>query len=220
MKHNLKFKDFKIDSFKEETGGLTIEGYGAVFGNVDSYGDVIEPGAFAKTLTERKDRIAFCYQHDIWNPIGKILAISEDSKGLPLSVRLSDAEKDIQTKVREGILKEMSIGYRNINAREEIVEGRTVNHLTEIMLYEISLVTIAANPMALITGMKSEGQSDSDFINEEIERMIAIERNPQKKYDLMKLKSYIEALIKEEPKEITPTDEPLTKDYFLNLLFN
>ena len=33
-----------------ETEGMTFEGYGAVFGNVDSYGDVIQPGAFADTL--------------------------------------------------------------------------------------------------------------------------------------------------------------------------
>ena len=108
---NLKFKNFDITETKaDESGNLTISGYGAVFGNVDSYGDIIERGAFAKTLIERKDRIAFCYQHDIWNPIGKIESISEDEKGLKLTVKLSAAEEDIQTKVKEGILKEMSIG--------------------------------------------------------------------------------------------------------------
>jgi hypothetical protein len=232
MKHNLQFKSFKIANVQEESGTMTIEGWGAVFGNIDSTGDVIQKGAFTKTLMERKDRIAFAYQHDIWNPIGKILDIKEDSKGLYLKVMLSAAEDDIQTKVKEGILKEMSIGYRAINSTAGVQDGQDVQYLNEIMLYEVSLVTIASNPLAVITRMKAEEKAD--FIDTEFERLIAIERNQAKKFDLMKLKSQIEALInepqiepqiealKEEEPEIvnvtTPQDEPLTKSDILKLL--
>ena len=75
MKDLLQFKNFEIKSYKEDGEDFVIEGYGAVFGNIDSVGDVIEKGAFAKTLMERKDRIAFCLQHNIHEPIGKIIDI-------------------------------------------------------------------------------------------------------------------------------------------------
>jgi HK97 family phage prohead protease len=152
----LQFKDFQIQEVKQEGKGLTISGYGAMFGNIDSYGDIIEKGAFAETIAERKERIAFCSQHDITNPIGKILDIKEDEKGLWIEVKISDAEEGIKTKVREGILKEMSIGYRTVDSKEETRDGKQVNILTKIKLYEISLVTVAANPLAIIEGMKAE----------------------------------------------------------------
>ena len=216
MAHDLKFKNFKIDEVIEDEGGMTIEGWGAIFGNVDSYGDVINKGAFTKTLMERKDRIAFAYMHDIYNPIGKIQVIEEQEKGLWIEVKLSAAEKGIQTKVKEGILKELSIGYREINSTDAVVEEKPVRHLNEVMLYEVSLVTLAANPLAIVTGMKAEEKRD--FVNEEFERLIAIERNPQKKFELMKLKAQIEALIQQEPTEITPQIKPLTKIEILKIL--
>ncbi len=192
MKNDLRFKSFKIEKFEKSDGGLTIEGYAAVFGNIDSYSDVINKGAFTKTLQERKDRIAFCSQHDITNPIGKILEIKEDDNGLWLQVKLSQAEQDIQCKIEEGILTEMSIGYREINCAPGTVDGKQVSFVNEVMLYEVSLVTIAANPMAVITGMKNE--------------------------DLLKLKARIEALIQPEPDESTPKVKPLTKSEILNFL--
>jgi HK97 family phage prohead protease len=228
MKHNLQFKSFKIANVQEESGTMTIEGWGAVFGNIDSTNDVIVKGAFAKTLMERKDRIAFAYQHDIWNPIGKILDIKEDNTGLYVKVMLSAAEEDIQCKVKEGILKEMSIGYRAINSTSGVQDGQDVQYLNEIMLYEVSLVTIASNPLAVITRMKAEEKAD--FIDTEFERLIAIERNQAKRFDLMKLKSQVEALINESQVEtlkeeepiietvITPIEEPFTKSDILKLL--
>ena len=54
---SLKFKNFEILDHKADgSGNLVITGYGAVFGNVDSYGDVIEKGAFSEvTIKIEKD---------------------------------------------------------------------------------------------------------------------------------------------------------------------
>jgi len=224
MPHDLKYKSFKIDQFSDdqsEDKGFFIEGWGAKYGNVDSYGDIMKPGSCTKTITERGDRIAFCYQHDTWNPIGKIIEIEDKSEGLWIKVRLSDSEEDIKTKVREGILKEMSIGYRTINSTEAVVDGKTINYLNEVMLYEVSLVTIAANPEAVITGMKSEQKAN--LISDEFERLISIERNAAKKYDLMKLKTLIiTALSTTEPAQATQKNEEpqaYKKEQVINLLF-
>jgi len=190
MKDTLQFKNFEIqETKKEDDGRLTITGYGAYFNNVDSYGDIIERGAFSKTLIERKGRIAFCYQHDIWNPIGKIEEIYEDDKGLKVVVKLSAANEDIQTKVKEGILKEMSIGYRTINSRSEVQNGIEVNLLSEIKLIEISLVTVAANPLAVIESMKAEEKTN--YIEQEFDRVLAIVKNEQINFEIQKLKSLV-----------------------------
>lgn len=188
---DLNFKAFDILEHKADTeGNLTITGYGAYFGNVDAHGDIIERGAFANTLMDRKDRIAFCYQHDIWNPIGKIIKISEDEKGLFIEVMISAAESDIQTKIKEGILKEMSIGYRTMSEKEEEREGRKVNILMEVKLFEISLVTVASNPLAVIESMKSETEKQ-DYVKKEFDRLLAIVRNDKIVFELEKLKSLI-----------------------------
>lgn len=213
---DLEFKSFQISEHKaDESGNLVIVGYGAIFGNLDSYGDIIQPGAFAETLSERKERIAFCYQHDTWNPVGKILEISEDSKGLLLKVMISAAEMDIQTKVREGILKEMSIGYRVMEAKEEDREGENVRLLTKLKLYEVSLVTIAANPLAIITGMKSE--EGKEYLEGEFNRLLAIIKNENINYEIRKLKAVVTsvlALEKPEPQK----EEGLKADEILRLL--
>jgi HK97 family phage prohead protease len=210
---NLKFKSFEIAETKaDESGNLFISGYGAIFGNVDSYGDVIEKGAFEKTLTERAGRIAFCYQHDIWNPIGKIEKIGEDEKGLFVNVKISAAEKDIQTKIKEGILKEMSIGYQSIQSeRREMGMQNEVNFLKEIKLIEVSLVTVAANPLAVIEKMKSEEKTD--YITKEFDRILAIVRNEAINYEIQKLKSLVlSAAPAQEPQEVTQPQPELKID--------
>lgn len=186
----LEFKSFDITEHKaDDSGNLIISGYGAFFGNLDSYKDIIAAGAFADTLSEKRDRIAFCYQHDIWNPIGKIQDIKEDVQGLHLTVMLSAAEKDIQTKVKEGILKEMSIGYRVVDSSEEMRGGDQVRILKKINLYEVSLVTIAANPLAVIQSMKSDERKN--YLEKEFDRVLAIIRNENINFEIQKLKSLV-----------------------------
>lgn len=212
----LEFKSFDITEHKaDDSGNLIITGYGAFFGNLDSYKDIIAAGAFAETLAEKKDRIAFCYQHDIWNPIGKIQDIKEDDKGLWLKVMLSAAEDDIQTKVKEGILKEMSIGYRVVDSSEEMRNGDQVRILKKINLYEISLVTIAANPLAVIQSMKSDERKN--YLEKEFDRVLAIVRNENINFEIQKLKSLVFSEIPTQ--EGAQEEEPQMKaDEILKLL--
>lgn len=219
----LEFKSFDITEHKaDDSGNLIITGYGAFFGNLDSYKDIISAGAFAETLSEKKDRIAFCYQHDIWNPIGKIQEIKEDMQGLWLKVMLSAAEDDIQTKVKEGILKEMSIGYRVVDSAEEMRNGEHVRILKKINLYEVSLVTIAANPLAVIQSMKSDERKN--YLEKEFDRVLAIVRNENINFEIHKLKSLVfselptqEGAQEEEP-QMKADDASLSATDILKLL--
>lgn len=218
---DLEFKSFEILETKADTSGnLTIIGYGARFNNIDAHNDIIQKGAFEKTLQTRAGRIAFCYQHDIWNPIGKIKSIEEDESGLKIEVMISAAEPDIQTKVKENILQEMSIGYRTIESKSEVREGKEVRLLTEIELLEISLVTVASNPLAIIEGMK--GEQATETIEKEFNRLIAIIKNENINFEIRKLKGLVLSARANnpEPPKKEPEQPTYTKNELLKFLKN
>ena len=83
---------------------MSFEGYGAVFGNVDAYGDVIEPGAFANYLAGVKNGAnqwpAMLLQHggygmtaEDMTPIGVWTQLAEDGKGLLVAGKLANTPR-------------------------------------------------------------------------------------------------------------------------------
>ena len=144
--------------FRSESGEFS--GYAAVFGNRDSGDDVIEKGAFAKTIRDDFDRIKILSQHnDCELPIGKPLELREDEKGLYIRGKISDTQKgrDIQTLLKDGVLNELSIGYDAVVFDFDSEEG--IRHLKEIKLWEVSIVTWAMNDQAKIDEVKSIAES-------------------------------------------------------------
>lgn len=185
-KHELKKLQFKIDSFNEEEG--IFSGYGAVFSNVDTGGDIIEPGAFTKTLAEGWERVKILALHnDCWLPIGRPLELREDANGLFLSAKISDTSmgRDIKVLLKDGVLNELSIGYDPI-VFDYDADG--IRHLREIKLWEVSIVTWAMNPEAKVTGYKAM-QEAAEALGEEISRDIKAGR----KISSMRLKSLQDA---------------------------
>ncbi|WP_051412186.1 HK97 family phage prohead protease [Halonatronum saccharophilum] len=150
MQYKTKRVPFELKDFDQETGIFT--GYAAVFGNVDAGGDLIQAGAFSKTLKDEKDRIKICWQHDPYSPIGKPIEMSEDKKGLFVKGQISDTSlgKDVKILMKDGVINELSIGYDTV--QKEWKDG--VRHLKEVKLYEFSPVTWAMNDEALITSVK------------------------------------------------------------------
>ena len=148
-----KAVDFELES-ADESGEFS--GYAAVFGNLDDGNDIIERGAFAKTIAENFSRIKILSQHNECElPIGKPLELREDERGLFIRGKISDTQKgrDIQTLLRDGVLTEMSIGYEAVDFE---FDGETgVRHLKEVRLWEISIVTWGMNELAQIDSVKS-----------------------------------------------------------------
>lgn len=172
MSNKLEHKNIVISGFevKEDDNGTIMEGYASTFGNLDSYNDTIIKGAFAETIKgENGERIAFCYQHRMDTPIGKIETIREDDKGLFVSVRISKSENKIATKVKEGILSEMSIGYWA--EIKEYNDETGIRTLKKINLHEISLVTRAADAFAKVTGIKAEDFDLKAMADEELKAL-------------------------------------------------
>lgn len=149
--------------FKQLTEGLKdvdlkkriVTGYLSNFGNKDSDNDIIEKGAFSKTLTERKEQIFFLNQHNWQQPHGKFAVLQEDSKGLYFeSEPLIDTSysSDALKLYEAGIMKEHSIGFNTIKSEDEKSGVRLIK---EVKLYEGSNVTLGANSETPFTGFKS-----------------------------------------------------------------
>lgn len=150
-----EYKSFKFELESADESG-EFSGYAAVFGNKDSGGDIIEKGAFSKTIREDFDRIKILSQHtDCELPIGKPLELREDDKGLFIRGKISDTAKgrDIQTLMKDGVLNELSIGYDAVEFDYDNEQG--VRRLKEIKLWEVSIVTWAMNDQAKIDEVKS-----------------------------------------------------------------
>lgn len=160
----MEHKDTKLNAFKTvDTKEGIVQGYLAFFGNVDSYGDVIQKGAFKKTIQEAGARAKYLFQHDFTQPIGKFTELKEDEAGLYFEAKLSKAPT-VQEKllmIEEGILEENSIGYEVVKSMDVNTEERKFGRdLFELKLFEGSLVTYAANSLARITGIKSNDATE------------------------------------------------------------
>ena len=162
----IEHKTFPLTIASIDYEGRTFTGYAAVFGNIDSYDDIIHMGAFSKTLSERGQKVRLLWQHDTQEPLGKPVLLKEDDNGLFVECIISDTARgrDALALLRDGAIGEMSIGYEAIQGGTEYgkaLDGRTVRNLKEIKLWEISLVTFAANDQAVVTGLKSEEEPET-----------------------------------------------------------
>lgn len=154
----MKRKQIQLDScrLKFDDQARTIEGYASVFGGVDSYGDTINPGAYAETLKNRERPVRMRWNH--YGPvIGKWMEIREDEKGLYVRGELTPGHSiadNVYASLKHGAIDGLSIGYI-----VEIGEGAEKNDtggydLSKIDLIEISVVEEPADLGANISNVK------------------------------------------------------------------
>lgn len=130
-----------------------IQGYASLFGAVDQGGDVVAPGAYSASLTALEtsgSRVKMLWQHDPMQPIGVWEELREDSRGLWVKGRLlTEIARggEAAALIAAGAIEGLSIGYRTKRARQAD-SGRRV--LTEVELWEVSLVTFPMLPTARI----------------------------------------------------------------------
>ena len=135
----------------DEKAGI-IKGYGSYFGNKDSDNDVITKGAYKKTIAENGDRVKYLYQHDMNQPIGKMTELYEDEKGLVFVAEIAKTQlgNDVVQLMKSGVITENSVGIMPIQKNNK----GDYREITEVKLYEISAVTLAANDQAKILDVK------------------------------------------------------------------
>lgn len=137
----------------------TIEGYGSVFGVRDNWDDIIAKGAFSASLAAHKaagTMPAMLWQHSSDAPIGVWTDMVEDDKGLYIKGHLvmdTVRGKEAHALLKAGAINGLSIGFMSKQwAYDRDTDIRT---LTEVDLWEVSLVTFPANEKARVTNVKA-----------------------------------------------------------------
>lgn len=121
-----------------------------------SYTEIFRRGAFAKTISERGDRVKFLAQHDRRSmPLGKATLLREDASGLYGEFRVSNttAGDEALELIRDGALDAFSVGFRPVKDRKN-ANGSLVERL-EAGLDEVSAVAFPAYDGALIGGVRT-----------------------------------------------------------------
>lgn len=225
--NNFLYKTSPLGELKDadEKSGI-VKGYGSVFGNIDSDGDIINKGAYTKTISENGNRVKYLYQHDMDKPLGKMLNLYEDEKGLVFEAQIPKTTlgKDVMELMKAGVITENSVGILPI--KKEMVEGN--RHINEVKLYEISAVTLAANDQATMLDVK--GNFDKDKVLKRYDSIAKLLRKGDITDDLgyaleaeiLKLKSLFNTLSTQptdievtEPQVVDNKDE---SDYIYNYI--
>lgn len=148
---------FKADQVADDG---TFSGYGSVFGNVDSYREIVAPGAFKAslaTIKESGDPLPVLWQHRPDSPIGGYTDLAEDDRGLKVSGFLLKDDvalaREAYALMKKRVVKGLSIGYY---VRADSYDEKTsIRTLTELDLREISVVTFPANEQAQVDNVKT-----------------------------------------------------------------
>ena len=148
-------------SVEEVDAEGSFTGYASLFGAPDLGRDIVERGAFAKSLRSRgPSGVRMLFQHDPAQPIGVWTELREDERGLFVRGRLQTEVargREILALMKAGALDGLSIGFRAEKARKEAASG--FRRILEADLWEISVVTFPMLPGARIRQVKSGAQS-------------------------------------------------------------
>lgn len=160
-----RFGDSRLELKSDTEAGAHIRAYVCAFGNIDSYGDIIDSKACDAFLADKAnaDRMALCYQHDIQRVIGVITDKGVDDYGLWIEADIvpTTEGKDIALLLKAGALREFSIGYYANEYHYEMRDDMEVRILDRISIVESSIVTRAANPKAGVTDVKNEDTKET-----------------------------------------------------------
>ncbi|WP_081729847.1 HK97 family phage prohead protease [Williamsia sp. D3] len=141
--------------------------YASVFGNVDSAGDVVQRGAFRKSIEaweKSGNTLPILYGHDAKNPhmnVGGVVSMVEDDRGLKVHGKLdleTDTGAQVYRLVKGRRLSQLSFAYDEIRTRPVKGDPRLGSYksLDELHVHEVSLVPVGANRETAVLAVKSE----------------------------------------------------------------
>ena len=164
MTSSVEYKSFSLELKDADSNGM-IRGFASTFGNIDLGNDVVDKGAFKKSIRESKGLWPILADHDPAKQIGWNLRAEEDDKGLyvegklDLNVQAAREKYSLAKSAYElGARMGLSIGYMVVKAEPDR-EKPIIRRIKEVKLFEYSLVTFPMNTEAMITNVKS----DTDF---------------------------------------------------------
>lgn len=186
MQSKVSLANIEYKSAEDNADILHIRAYALAFNNVDSYGDVIIPTALDNFIkSEDFNRMHLCYQHKRDIVIGVIKEAGIDEKGMWIDADILPTTdgKDVQMLIKAGAVREFSIGYWVNKCQYERRDGYNydIRVLEDIGIFEVSPVTFAANPEAVLIDAKNEQINEEktiknqDMENKELEMKQAFE---------------------------------------------
>jgi uncharacterized protein len=155
--HQLELKSIPAE-YKVDGGKRLVTGYASTLGDVDRGNDLVEPGAYTKTLAEDFPSGQIKVKRDHQHPIGLPVHMGQDSKGLLTFSRISKTAMGDETLIlsEDGVIDRMSIGYKALQHAYQMQGGVKVRRLQQLKLREYSLLTEPPmNDGAAIIGVKS-----------------------------------------------------------------
>jgi HK97 family phage prohead protease len=156
MKHLTR--PLEVKSVKDDG---TFEGYGSVFNVIDSYHEIVLPGAFQESIAQHKTSgtsPALLWQHDSSSPIGVWASMEEDDHGLKMTGQLAlgtQQGREAYELLKMGAVRGLSIGFSVAKDGESYDEHHGVWNLSKINLWETSIVTFPANQSAQVTAVRA-----------------------------------------------------------------
>lgn len=155
-------RPFEVKQVSEDG---SFEGYASVFGELDSYRDIVVAGAFTSSIQSdfhaKGRNVTMLWQHDEYNPIGIYPVLTEDDVGLFVKGNCNmevQQGREAHALMKQGALSGLSIGYNTIDADWDTV--RSARILKSVRLWEISPVTFPAGDSARIQSVKSFADMD------------------------------------------------------------
>ena len=147
------FNITQLSTRAEENESSSIEGYAAVFNSKTNicgwFDETIEPGAFARSLSENSD-VRALFNHNWDNVLGRTksgtLRLLEDAKGLNFHVDLPDTSvaRDLSASMERGDINQCSFGFYVTEETWDYSVEPALRTIKEVDLYEISVVSIPA----------------------------------------------------------------------------
>lgn len=148
-----------------------IEGHGSVFGNIDHGGDIVIPGAFKRSLAAHRKAGTMpqmFWMHDPSRVPGMWTEMYEDDEGLYAKGVLADTDLGNEMRTLAGMkaVRGLSIGFQ-LNEADFDKDGSRL--IKEADLWEVSLVSLAMNPLAKIESVKARLSADGEYVPTERE---------------------------------------------------
>ncbi len=173
----LQALDLKITASETDR---TVRGYLIVWGVKDTYSTNFVKGCCAKSIRERgpksesKQKIAFLWQHETDEPIGRFTKLEEDDYGLYFEAECDDIPEGERAlkQIRSGTINQFSVGFDYLWDKVEYDEDTDSIVLLEIVLYEGSPVTFGSNAETYAIRTKEQLIKEKDQLMDETEFFI------------------------------------------------
>ena len=193
---NSTFDVKKLEDKEKGTKSLVISGYANTV-TQDRAGDVIPSEAWLKpkALNNYLKNPIVLFQHDHDEPIGKMLSHSVTEQGLFVEIEIFDVDSRVYKLVEAEVLKAFSVGFRITDYAYDVDED--IFTITELELFEISVVSIPCNQDSLFDLQKSMTADSYKSMKEEVRKLTSASAEPTFNTELEKLAYALGYYIKE-----------------------